>query len=158
MLVTTKVQLYLLVGHQLQCSSKCRGSPRVRRVVSLTTMYNLQCIGFGQRLGRCGRYNVQCAMYNMLCLVRGLFGARANDITTFVSLAQTDGDVGGSRSGELASRFSINYHHHQYVIIITMKMIIVMSSYNRHHHHDRHNVDGSRSGNCHREYHHHNHL
>ena len=52
---------------------------------------------------------------------------RANDITTFVSLAQTDGDVGGSRSGELASRFSINYHHHQYVTIITMKMIIIMN-------------------------------
>ena len=85
-------------------------------------------------------------MYNMLCLVRGLVGARANDITTFVSLAQTDGDVGGSRSGELALRFYINNHHHQYVTIITMKMILIMSSYDRHHHHDRHHGGGSRSG------------
>ena len=130
--MTTKVQLYLLVGHPLQCSAECTVSPRVRRVVSLMTMYNLQCIGFGQRVGRCGRYNVQCAMYNVQYVMFGqrtVVGARANDITTFVSLAQTDGDVGGSRSGELASRFSINYHHHhQYVIIITMKVILIMSS------------------------------
>ena len=63
--------------------------------------------------------DVQYVMFGQ----RTVVGARANDITTFVSLAQTDGDVGGSRSGKLASRFSINYHHHQYVIIITMKII-----------------------------------
>ena len=72
-------------------------------------------------------------MYNVQCVMFGQGTGRANDITTFVSLAQTDGDVGGSRSGELASRFSINYHHHQYVIKITMKMIIIMSSYDSHH-------------------------
>ena len=61
MLATTKVQLYLLVGHSAvhSVTKGQKGGQPDDNVQS--AMY-----WFGQRVGRCGRYNVQCAMYNVL--------------------------------------------------------------------------------------------
>ena len=56
------------------------------------------------------QYRVKCRVWFSL-VAFGQWAGGANDITTFVSLAQTDGDVGGGREeGNLASGFSSHPH------------------------------------------------